>query len=154
MTLLHKGGETDILNSYRPISKLSCLAKILESLVNDQLKSFLSAHSILCTHQSGFTEKHRTITVATLVLNDVISALDNKKHCAALFIDLSEAFDTVDHTLLLKKLLNIGFDDVAFNWFQRYLMDRQQFMSNLNLFRLQKMLRKAQSLDLYFLLCT
>ena len=57
---------------------------------------------------------------------NIMSTVDNKKPCTALFIDLSKASDTVDHTLLLKKLYNIGSDEVAYNWFQSYLMDRQQ----------------------------
>ena len=53
-------------------------------------------------------------------------AIDRKKHCAAIFIDLSKAFDTVDHTLLLRNLQKIGFDTNALKWTQNYLSDRQQ----------------------------
>lgn len=123
---LHKGGDRSDLNNYRPISKLSCLAKILESLVNNQLKAFLSNHSVLSPHQSGFRAKHSTISANTLVKNDIVSALDKRKHCAALFIDLSKAFDTVDHFLLLNRLHSIGLDENACGWFQRYLSGRLQ----------------------------
>lgn len=123
---LHKSGAKDDLNNYRPISKLPCLSKILESLTNNQLKAFLSRHSILATHQSGFRAQHSTITAATLVLNDIVSALDRKEHCAALFVDLTKAFDTVDHALLLHKLMDIGFDSNASNWFKSYLSNRFQ----------------------------
>ena len=76
VTPLHKGGDRGDLNNYRPISKLSCLAKIMESLVNNQVKIFLSEHSVLSPHQSGFREKHSTISATTLVVNDFASALD------------------------------------------------------------------------------
>ena len=124
---LQKGGGAAILNSYRPISKILCTAKLLESLVSIQLKSFISTYCILRMHQSGFSERHSIITAATFVLNDIITALDRKKHCAALFIDLSKAFDTVDHTLFLKRLHSLHrFVDMAFKWFQSYLSNRQQ----------------------------
>uniref|UniRef100_A0A3B1IPA0 Reverse transcriptase domain-containing protein n=1 Tax=Astyanax mexicanus TaxID=7994 RepID=A0A3B1IPA0_ASTMX len=123
---LHKGGEATELNNYRPISKLSCLAKSLESLVNSQLKSFLNENSILSNYQSGFREGHSTISAVTLVLNDLYSDCIQKKHCAAVFIDLTKAFDTVGHTLLLRNLKKIGFDAKALEWSQNYLTDRQQ----------------------------
>ena len=123
---LHKGGDRDNLDNYRPISTLPCLAKVLETLVNSQLKSFLSSHSILSPHQSGFRPNHSTITAITLVTNDITSALDRRKHCAALFVDLSKAFDTVDHQLLLKRLSDIGLDMDACAWFHGYLSSRRQ----------------------------
>jgi exonuclease III len=123
---LHKGGDTYNMNNYRPISKLSCLSKILESLINSQLKSFLSLSSFLSPSQSGFRARHSTISAASLVVNDVIAALDNKQHCAALFVDLSKAFDTVDHHLLLNKLSLMGFDHMSLQWFKSYLTGRSQ----------------------------
>ena len=123
---LHKGGDKDNLDNYRPISTLPCLAKVLETLVNSQLKCFLSSHSILSPHQSGFRPNHSTITAITLVTNDIVSALDMRKHCAVLFVDLSKAFDTVDHQLLLKRLSDIGLDTDACAWFHGYLSARRQ----------------------------
>lgn len=120
VTPLHKSGAKDDLNNYRRISKLPCLSKILESLINNQLKAFLSRHSVLASHQSGFRAQHSTITAATLVINDIVSALDRKEHCAALFVDLTKAFDTVDHTLLIHKLMDIGFDSNTSNWFTSF----------------------------------
>lgn len=123
---LHKGGDKNDRNNYRAISKLSCLAKILESLVNNQLKSFLSSNSVLNPHQSGFRAKHSTVTATTLVINDIITAVNKGQYCAALFVDLSKAFDTVDHALLLQRLHDIGFDCNTCKWFQDYLSHRQQ----------------------------
>ncbi len=76
---LHKVGSKSELNNHRPISKLSCLAKILESLVNEQLKAFLHNNSILSPYQSSFRPGHGTVSATTLVLNDIDSALDKKK---------------------------------------------------------------------------
>lgn len=97
---LHKGGTKSELNHFRPISKLSCFQKILESLVNGQLKLFLSTHSIIIPFQSCFRPKLSVISATSLVINNIVSALDNKKHCAVLFIDLTKAFETVGHSLL------------------------------------------------------
>lgn len=120
------GGDINDLNNYRPISKLSCLSKILESLVNNQLKSFLTTYSVLSPHQSGFRTNHSTIAATSLILNDIVSAVDDHKYCAALFVDLSKAFDTVDHSLLLERLSSIGCDPIAQRWFHNYLSGRQQ----------------------------
>ena len=110
---LLKGGEATILNNYRPISKLSVLAKVLERLVSEQVKEFLCTNDILSKHQSGFRKQHSTITATMKAVNDTASILDNKQSCAALFVDLSKAFDTVDHRILKQRLLSIGISSHA-----------------------------------------
>lgn len=127
VTPLYKGVKNSDPNNYRPISKLPCLAKILESMVNAQLKTFLSTNSVLNLHQSGFRPMHSTISAITLVVNDIISNIDKKKHCAAVFVDLSKAFDTVNQIIILMQTLkNTGFDHGACSWFHSYLSGRQQ----------------------------
>ncbi len=102
------------------------MAKVLESLVNVQLRDFLEVNNILQPQQSGFRPGHSTITAVTLVVNDIVNSLDNRKHSAALFIDLSKAFDTVDHNILLNKLISLGFDNSSINWCSNYLTGRTQ----------------------------
>uniref|UniRef100_A0A8C2Q2T0 ribonuclease H n=1 Tax=Cyprinus carpio TaxID=7962 RepID=A0A8C2Q2T0_CYPCA len=114
------------MDNYRPISKLSVLAKIFESLVSDQLKDFLIVNNILIPFQSGFRKGYSTITAATKVVDDIVSAIDCKESCAALFIHLSKAFDTVDHAILLKRLSKIGMSDNAIERFKNYLSSRYQ----------------------------
>lgn len=126
---LHKGGNRNICNNYRPISKLSWLAKNLGSLVNTQPKSFLSANYILSPHQSGFRVKHNTIAATILVVNNIVSTIDKGKFCAALFVDLTRAFDTVAHSILLQRLSDVGCDGMSLKWFHDYLSNRQQFVS-------------------------
>ena len=120
---LHKDGSSGDLNNCRPISKLPCLAKVLERLVNNQIGSFLSDHAILNVFQSGFRPGHSTVSAAARVLNDIASALDSKQDCAALFIDLTKAFD---HSRLLQRLHAIGFDVKSLNWFKNDLTGRCQ----------------------------
>ncbi len=126
---LSKGGDPADPNNYRPISKLPVLAKVFESLINDQLKKKLSTNNILQDYQSGFRMGHSTITAATLVSNDIITALDSKKSCVALFIDLSKAFDSVDHKLMLQRLRYIGLSEPALKWFKIYFSERTQCVS-------------------------
>uniref|UniRef100_A0A3Q3BE22 Reverse transcriptase domain-containing protein n=1 Tax=Kryptolebias marmoratus TaxID=37003 RepID=A0A3Q3BE22_KRYMA len=123
---LFKSGEPSQVNNYRPISKLCIPAKIFEKLVADQLKIFLESNCILQTVQSGFRKKHSTVTATLKVINDLIQALDNKKHCVALFIDLSKAFDTVNHKLLIDILHRIGLSQQATMWVTDYLSNRTQ----------------------------
>ena len=101
---LHKGDDKADINNFRPISKLPYPAKVLESLVNNQLKSFPSIYPVLSPHQSGFRDKHSPVTATTLVTNDMISTADKGKYCAALFVDLTKHFDTVDHALPIQRL--------------------------------------------------
>lgn len=101
---LLKGGDPFELDNYRPISRLSVIAKVFESLVNDQVKQFLMENNILNEFQSGFRSGHSTITAVMLTTNDIITCLDNKKYCAALFVDLSKAFDSVAHRILSQRL--------------------------------------------------
>lgn len=123
---LLKGGDPTDLNNYRPISKLSVLGKVMETLVNEQLKEFLTINNILSNFQSGFRKKHSTTTAALKVVNDFIDFLDKKQHCAALFIDLSKAFDTVDHAILKQRLLSVGLSEQTVCWFENYLSGRSQ----------------------------
>ena len=77
-------------------------------------------------YQSSFRKKHSTITAAMKVLYDITEALDKKQHCVSLFIDLSKAFDTVDHAILRQRLLSVGLSEHAVAWFANYLSDRTQ----------------------------
>lgn len=115
-------------NNYRPISKLSALAKVFESLISEQVKEYRTTQSILCRHQSGFRKNHSTTTAATKVINDIAKALDDKKQCVSLFIDLSKAYNTVDHNTLVKRLVDIGMSQHSVVWFCNYLTERTQAM--------------------------
>lgn len=123
---LFKGGDQSVLSNYRPISILSTLSKVLERLINRQLKSYLEDHEILSKFQSGYRKKHSTMTAALKVVNDISFSLDRKQNCASIFIDLSKAFDSVDHQILKQRLVNIGLSEQATNWISNYLSDRSQ----------------------------
>lgn len=89
------------------------LAKVLEKFVREQIKEFLDTYGLLSEHQSGFRKRHSTITAAIKVVNDIIETLDCTKYCAALFITLSKALNTVDHIILIERLHAIGLSQQA-----------------------------------------
>ncbi|XDV16419.1 hypothetical protein PO909_016143 [Leuciscus waleckii] len=100
--------------------------KIFEKLVNNQIVSHLESHRILSAMQSGFRAGHGCTTATLKVLNDIIAAIDKKQYCAAVYIDLSKAFDSVNHRVLISRLNSLGFSHDCLAWFSNYLSDRVQ----------------------------
>ena len=89
---------------------------------------YLETKKILCENQFGFRKKHSTIDAITKFIADTATCLDEKESVMAVFLDLSKAFDTIDHTLLLNKLEFYGFRGKALDWFRSYLTNRKQFV--------------------------
>jgi len=126
---IHKGGEKSSPDNYRPISLLPNFSKIFEKVVCIRLTNFLEQHKIISPTQFGFRKGHSTIHSLILLVNNLTRALNNKEHSLVIFCDLRKAFDTVDHSLLLTKLYNIGVRGTELNWFKSYLSNRKQFVS-------------------------
>jgi len=126
--IFKSGNCLDIAN-YRPISLLSSFSKILEKLVHKRLYSYLDTNNLITSQQFGFRPNHSTSHPMTLLLNKLTSALNNKKHSIVIFCDLKKAFDTCNHSLLLKKLHSLGVRGVELGWFEDYLTNRKQFVS-------------------------
>ncbi|XP_073349448.1 uncharacterized protein [Pagrus major] len=122
--------DPNVLNNYRPVSNLPFLSKILEKLVSNQVNEFLNSKHILESHQSGFRMNHSTETALLKILNDIRCNLDNNKLTVLVLLDLTAAFDTVDHHILLNRLRNlVGLSGTVFNWFTSYLTDGSFFVS-------------------------
>jgi len=112
-------------NNYRPISKLPFLSKILERVVAGQLTAFLDGNNFINKFQSGFRKCHSTETALLKVSNDIMMAADSGQYSVLILLDLSSAFDTLDHNVLINRLRNeTGFSGSVLNWFSSYLSDR------------------------------
>jgi hypothetical protein len=113
--------------SYRPVSNLSFISKLLERIIAQQLNDFLSSTNALPAFQSAYRRNHSTETALLKVFSDVCRAIDDGNTCLLGLLDLSAAFDTVDHDILLTRLeKTFGICDAALQWFRSYLTDRLQ----------------------------
>ncbi len=125
VTPIFKSGDATDMNNYRPISIICFIAKVFEKLIYNQLSHYLDLNNILSCSQSGFRPNFST-TALLKFTSDVFSSFDSDQLTGAIFIDLSKAFDMVDHYLLLDKLYSIGFSQNALFWFNSYLHNRRQ----------------------------
>jgi hypothetical protein len=117
------------LPNYRPISNLTFLSKLLERAVHEQLTSYISANNLLPDEQSAYRKYRSTETAVLRVLSDAFDAADRGLVTLIGFLDLSAAFDTVDHRILLDRLNHsFGVEDVALRWTASYLERRSQFV--------------------------
>ena len=125
---IHKKEGKDVFNNYRPISVLPGFSKILERLVFNRCIAFLNKHNILYDDQFGFRPKHSTNMAIIKLVNKIVQAANNDEITAGLFLDLSKAFDTIKHDILLDKMAHYGIRGLALEWFRNYLSNRKQFV--------------------------
>uniref|UniRef100_A0A3B3B7H9 Reverse transcriptase domain-containing protein n=1 Tax=Oryzias melastigma TaxID=30732 RepID=A0A3B3B7H9_ORYME len=122
--------DPDILANYRPISNLPFISKILERVVVKQLQCHLQDNNHFEDFQSGFRPHHSTETALVRVTNDLLLASEKGLISILVLLDLSAAFDTIDHSILLQRLEHdIGIRGSALQWFESYLSDRYQFVN-------------------------
>jgi hypothetical protein len=129
---IYKKDNEEHLENYRPVSTLAIFGKILEKIIYNRLYSFLTAKNILHENQFGFRKCHSTTHALNYSINHIETALKNKKHVLGIFIDLSKAFDTIDHEKLLHKLNNYGIRGNALQLIKSYLSNRLQYTSVLD----------------------
>ena len=128
VTPIFKANEKCLFENYRPISVLTCFSKLLEKIMYKRLISYIEKQNILSKHQYGF-KKDRSTEHAIIELTDKISkAIDEGKYTIGIFLDLSKAFDTVNHEILLKKLEHYGIRGNCLKWFENYLHERTQIL--------------------------
>ena len=115
------------LKNYRPVSNLPFLSKVLERIVLRQLMQHLEIHNLLEPFQSAYRKSHSTETALLRVVNDLLQASDRGEVSILTLLDLSAAFDTIDHEILLNRLQDVfGCTGVVLSWFRSYLSDRTQ----------------------------
>ena len=118
------------LENYRPISNLQFISKLTERAVCDQLYCYMSKHSMFPVFQSSYRKHHSTETALIKVKNDLLMRMNSQHVILLILLDLSAAFDTVDHVILLKRLQSkFGVTGKALDWFSSYLSDRSQRVS-------------------------
>ena len=126
--LLKKAGmDKENLRSYRPISNLSYISKLLERVVAVRLDKHIISNNMYGNTQSAYRKHHSTETALLKVTSDILSAIDAGSSCLLVLLDLSAAFDTLDHTILLRRLeTHFGVTGHALQWFVSYLSHRSQ----------------------------
>ena len=121
---MYKSGARNDPSNYRPISVIPVIAKIFEKIVYEQLYEYLNNYNLLTTCRSGFRSLHSTLMALVEATNSWSVNIDNGLINGVVFIDLKKAFDTIDHNIILKKLVNYGVDLNSLKWFESYLTNR------------------------------
>ena len=121
------GLDSDILKNYRPVSNLTFISKVIEKVISGRLNEHLINNSMFDPLQSAYRDTHSTETALIKVQNDILSALDGGSPTILLMLDLSAAFDIIDHDILLLRLCNVyDITANALDWFRSYLTGRIQ----------------------------
>ena len=134
---LLKEGDHEQASKNRPLSLLKVVSKICEKVAFNQFSLYLSQNNHLSPHQSGNKKYHSTETLNILMCDSLLDAMDDKKLSALILLDLSKAFDSINHAILpilrsyqscyfIRKLRCVGASDKTVKWFQSYLSGRTQ----------------------------
>ena len=121
---LFKGGKPFLSNNYRPISLLITISKLLEKVVYCHTYSFLNNNGIIYNSQYGFRTNHSCEHAITELVGEIVKNQSLDRHTIAIFLDLSKAFDTLQHSVLFSKLSKYGIRGNALSWFKSYLSNR------------------------------
>ena len=123
-----KKGDRLYGENWRPVSDIVFVSKLVEAAVYQQISDHFEKYSLWHSNHHGFKSNHCTMTAISQIYDIWIQAAEKKQLTAALLLDLSAAFDVVDHSILLKKLRLYGFSKSALDWFMSYLSNRSQIV--------------------------
>ena len=123
---LFKSDNDKNCDNYRPISILPTASKILERAVHAQLYKFLKENVLLHPRQYGFQHSSSTVHALLKFCDNILENMDNSKVTGACYLDLKKAFDTVEHSILLKKIATHGVEEKSVGWFTSYLSNCSQ----------------------------
>ena len=122
--LLKSGKSPNDPASYCPVSNLSVIDKVLESLLKNQLEEFMEKEGLIPDEHHGSRKDHSTMTCKMSLDNGVAETTDTKKHALVLSTDLTAAMDVVDHKLIIKKMKHLGVEDESLDLMENFLSDR------------------------------
>lgn len=126
VSAIYKSGNKNIACNYRPISVLPVFSKGLEKIISSRVTTFLEKHNTLTDFQFGFRKGKSTETALLAIKENVLQNIQNNLYTVGVFIDLSKAFDCINHDILINKLSNIGIRGSALSLFDSYLRNRSQ----------------------------
>ena len=119
--------DPDDVKSYRPISNLTFISKVFERIVASQLTGYLQMNRLLPGHQSAYRQGYSTESALLKIFSDILNAADSAQVTLLGLLDLSAAFDTVDHDILLTRLhKSYGVGGTALVWISSFIQGRQQ----------------------------
>ena len=124
---IFKKGDSQLFDNYRPISVLPIFGKIVEKVVYNRLHSFCMSKNVIYNKGFGFRKKHYTGHAINYSVNKIISELQQRNHVTGIFIDLSKAFDTLDHSIRITKLEHYSIRGMSLDLLKSYLTNRQQY---------------------------
>ena len=122
---IHKSKERYLTTNYRPISLLITMSKLLEKVIYKRNYSFLNNTGQLYQSQYGFRAQHSCENAIGELVGEIVKGHEHKKHTAAIFLDLSKAFDTLCHNILLAKLEKYGIRGTSLSYNKSYLEQRK-----------------------------
>ena len=125
---LFKNEDRTLVNNYRPISVLPVFSKILEKIIHQRITQYFTKYKLLSHRQYGFREKHSTYMALVDLVDRISNEIDNGQLSFGIFIDLSKAFDTINHSILINKLSYYGLDGVVKNLLSSYITNRKQYV--------------------------
>ena len=118
--------DFEVFSNFRPVSNLMFTSKLIEKAVAHQLTSYILNNDLGEVFQSAYKKLHGTETALLRVQNDIMRTIDSRCSVIIVLLDLSAAFDTVDHSILLQRLsCRFGIKGKALSWFKSYLTNRQ-----------------------------
>ena len=116
--------DKNILGNYRPVSQITLISKLTENIVYKQIIKYIEENNLLDEFQSAYRALHSTETALINVMDDFLNFKDSNCPIQILLLDLSAAFDTLDHSILEKRLLGLGIEKLALNWIMSYIKER------------------------------